>query len=163
MKLNQLLVAVAIALSSATAMATNFTQNINVSGGTTSFGQAHAGTAGAFTDTYTFTGIASPSNINIGIFSFGFSAAQNIDFTSVFLNGNVLDLSNGLFVSTANTPTNLLLSSPFTLIVNGISGSNASYAGVLNVAAVPEPESYALMLAGLGLVGFAVRRQKNVA
>jgi hypothetical protein len=26
---------------------------------------------------------------------------------------------------------------------------------------VPEPESYALMLAGLGLVGFAVRRQRN--
>jgi hypothetical protein len=29
-----------------------------------------------------------------------------------------------------------------------------------NVAAVPEPETYAMMLAGLGLVGFTVRRRK---
>jgi hypothetical protein len=30
----------------------------------------------------------------------------------------------------------------------------------LMVAAVPEPETYAMMLAGLGLVGFMVRRRK---
>jgi hypothetical protein len=29
-----------------------------------------------------------------------------------------------------------------------------------DVAAVPEPETYALMLAGLGLVGFMARRKK---
>lgn len=35
--------------------------------------------------------------------------------------------------------------------------------GALNytVAAIPEPEAYALMLAGLGLVGFAARRRKS--
>lgn len=32
--------------------------------------------------------------------------------------------------------------------------------GALSVTPVPEPESYALMLAGLGLVGFAVRRRR---
>ena len=32
-----------------------------------------------------------------------------------------------------------------------------------NVAAVPEPETYALMLAGLGVVGWAARRRKRVA
>ena len=30
-----------------------------------------------------------------------------------------------------------------------------------DVAAIPEPETYALMLAGLGLVGFAAKRRKN--
>lgn len=31
------------------------------------------------------------------------------------------------------------------------------------VTAVPEPETYAMMIAGLGLVGFAARRRKNAA
>ena len=31
------------------------------------------------------------------------------------------------------------------------------------VTAVPEPETYAMMIAGLGLVGFAARRRKNTA
>lgn len=31
----------------------------------------------------------------------------------------------------------------------------------VNVAAVPEPESYAMLLAGLGLVGFSARRRKS--
>ncbi len=31
----------------------------------------------------------------------------------------------------------------------------------MNVSAVPEPETYAMLLAGLGLVGFAVRRRKQ--
>ncbi|MDP1934865.1 MAG: FxDxF family PEP-CTERM protein, partial [Nitrosomonas sp.] len=30
------------------------------------------------------------------------------------------------------------------------------------ISAVPEPETYAMLLAGLGLVGFTVRRKKNV-
>ncbi len=33
----------------------------------------------------------------------------------------------------------------------------------LNVAAVPEPETYAMMLAGLGLMGFVARRRKSQA
>jgi len=44
-----------------------------------------------------------------------------------------------------------------------------SYAGVLNIASpevsnitpVPEPETYAMLLAGLGLMGFMARRRKN--
>jgi hypothetical protein len=33
----------------------------------------------------------------------------------------------------------------------------------VEIAAVPEPEAYALMLAGLGMVGFAARRRANRA
>jgi spore coat protein U-like protein len=36
---------------------------------------------------------------------------------------------------------------------------DGSYYGEISVTAVPEPETYALMLAGLGLVGFAARRK----
>jgi PEP-CTERM motif len=43
-----------------------------------------------------------------------------------------------------------------------IGGSKMSHAGFFGtpVAAVPEPETYALMLAGLGLMGAIVRRRK---
>lgn len=44
-------------------------------------------------------------------------------------------------------------------------GSSTGYGGdqgyTVPVAAVPEPETYAMMLAGLGLIGFTVRRRKN--
>ena len=35
------------------------------------------------------------------------------------------------------------------------------YAGVIPTLSVPEPETYAMLLAGLGMVGFAVRRRKQ--
>lgn len=47
------------------------------------------------------------------------------------------------------------------LIVTGIAnGSSGGAYGVALVSGVPEPETMALMLAGLGLVGVAVRRKK---
>lgn len=39
--------------------------------------------------------------------------------------------------------------------------SAMAYGVTLNVAAVPEPETYAMMLAGLGMVGFAGRRRRR--
>lgn len=41
--------------------------------------------------------------------------------------------------------------------------SGSILADVNIAAAVPEPETYAMMLAGLGLIGFASRRRKNQA
>ena len=49
--------------------------------------------------------------------------------------------------------------------VMAVGGDNMYSVGELQfsgVAAVPEPETYALMLAGLGLVGFAARKRHSV-
>ncbi len=48
----------------------------------------------------------------------------------------------------------------FKLHVAGIATqSGAGYAGNLTISPVPEPETYAMLLAGLGLIGFSVRRR----
>ena len=54
------------------------------------------------------------------------------------------------------------------LVVNGVSGNGGSFTGSLGVSAtpiapppVPEPETYALLLAGLGLLGFMVKRRQQ--
>lgn len=50
----------------------------------------------------------------------------------------------------------------YVLEVRGnLTGSNGgSYAGVLNLAPVPEPGAVGMMLAGLGMLGFMVRRRR---
>lgn len=57
----------------------------------------------------------------------------------------------------------------FTLIASGTAfGPSSSYSGIVNatpafasppVSPVPEPETYAMMLAGLGVLGFVARRK----
>ncbi len=51
----------------------------------------------------------------------------------------------------------------YTLQIKGqVAGSSGgSYAGILNIVPVPEPETYAMLLAGLGLMAFMARRNKT--
>ncbi|HYN53875.1 MAG TPA: FxDxF family PEP-CTERM protein [Methylotenera sp.] len=54
----------------------------------------------------------------------------------------------------------------YTLQIRGtVSGSaGGSYAGLLNIAPpVPEPETYAMLLCGMGLLGFIARRRNKQA
>jgi hypothetical protein len=56
--------------------------------------------------------------------------------------------------------TNLAAGS-YTLMVNGTSSGAGGYQTSINVTPVPEPGTYAMMLAGLGLMGFIARRRKQ--
>lgn len=114
-----------------------------------------------FTDTWTFLPVFSNTSVSASLISIGLNS-HAIDFTHVWLNGIELFKENGT-VDTAYTLTDLLLTGPITLVVEGISGNNASYSGTINVTVVPEPETIAMLLAGLGLVGVVARRRKNQA
>jgi hypothetical protein len=71
-----------------------------------------------------------------------------------------------LYNTTTTTFLGFISSDPLatvTLHGDGLPGGTAYWASAndvtLGVAAVPEPESYGMLLAGLGLVGFAMRRR----
>ena len=68
-----------------------------------------------------------------------------------FANGSLL--SDG-FRFDANTPVARLGGTFFSVFLSGVDGATPP------VPAVPEPETYALMFAGLGAVAFAARRRK---
>jgi len=73
------------------------------------------------------------------------------------LDGNLLSSTAGNFTTTA------LSSGEHFVTLQGISGGATAYTGgIFNVSAVPEPETYAMFLAGLGLMGVIAKRRRNV-
>ena len=58
--------------------------------------------------------------------------------------------------------TGLLGAGNYILKVSGAVSGIAGGGYVAQIAAVPEPSEYLMMLAGLGIVGYAVRRKRAV-
>lgn len=56
-----------------------------------------------------------------------------------------------------------LVPDTYYFLVSGsvLSNAAASYSGNISIAAVPEPETYAMLLAGMGVVGWLARRRKQ--
>jgi hypothetical protein len=76
---------------------------------------------------------------------------------------NQLSAGPGVTLNTVVlSPTNPLLAGNYTLQVRGtVTGlGGGSYAGTLNLTPIPEAETYAMFLAGLGLMGLISRRRK---
>jgi hypothetical protein len=150
MSLKSLAAAIALFTSASTAFADITPTFDGLSAG---FTVSHSA---AFTDTLTFS-LPGITSVEVSIFSVGLGA-HNIDFISATLNGVALKVTNGM-VDTIDTPTALALTGPLKLVISGMSGSNASYFGTLIVTTVPEPESVALVLAGMGVMGVMARRR----
>jgi len=118
---------------------------------------------GIFQDVYSFTPV-DPGTLS------GYAVANNFDGYNIL--GLTVTLQDSSFAvvgsdSTPDTGFNFggLASGSYALNVLGFAtGNNGGfYAGCFfaETTPVPEPQAYALMLAGLSIVAFTVRRRRN--
>jgi hypothetical protein len=123
-----------------------------------------------FADNFTFsvTGTTGMS-LDAIISSISHTADTGLDITGLALYGTGDKLvSSGSMVKNGTMDvwtlsTNNLMAGNYYIKVSGnmVSNTAASFGGAVMMAApVPEPETYGMMLGGLGLLGFLARRRK---
>jgi hypothetical protein len=152
MKFKSAVMGFALVAALAPAMAAD--QVIDLSSGLASFGSTAPLLAGG-DDLITFSNLAS------GTYDFSVSiTSQYISNLGASLNGQALAVSGaGKFrfaYLDGQSTTPLLLTVTGTTITSPL----ASYAVTMSATPVPEPETYALMLAGLGAIAFMSRRRR---
>ncbi|MFJ3057706.1 FxDxF family PEP-CTERM protein [Herbaspirillum sp. NPDC087042] len=138
------------------------------SASTTSFGSEFgAGTTGqSFLENFTFS-YASPFSFSSAVISIALDGVSRLNLSSLTLTGNG-GTWTGVKTTLGDTQvytlrTNSLLSGNYTLSIGGlVSGSTGgSFGGNISIAAVPEASTMAMMLGGLGVVGFAAYRRRR--
>lgn len=119
--------------------------------------------SGDFVDTFNFT-LPDISNTDFGASPFNLNIVGNVpywhisDFTVSLLDSDGVIRGSGQSFSIPG-----LAAGDYHLDVAGNADGlgGGLYAGFINVAAVPEPDTYAMMFVGLGLIGFMVRRKSK--
>lgn len=125
--------------------------------------------SGNFSDSFTFT--LPTSGLGSGTVSTSASvlgSPNDLDLTSVTINNmaaTLTKLSDGLFEVAFANMVPITAGQLNTLTVTGVSRGSGAYGGQLsfipNAAAVPEPAAWAMMIFGMGAVGFAMRRSRK--
>jgi hypothetical protein len=125
--------------------------------------------AGDFTDTFTFTlpadGLGS-GTVTTSVTALG--SVNDLDFTSVTINGFAADITKtagGAFEVAFINNVPIIAGQLNRLVVNGVSRGNGAYGGQATFtpvnSAVPEPATWAMMIMGFGVVGYAMRRRRT--
>jgi hypothetical protein len=104
--------------------------------------------------------VISFTNLAAGTYNFEFTmSSQFTNITSVTVNGQEATMAS--FGNFRFFGLESVSDAPFEVRIEGTANSRSLYSGELQVAAIPEPETYALMLAGLAAVGFMARRRRQ--
>jgi hypothetical protein len=106
----------------------------------------YSGSVAGPTPTYSAIG----TNPLLAVNLIGSSASNSLSFSNLAAGTYTLQFSGTL----AKAQTTTFLGKTTTIPTVG------AYASLISVTAVPEPESYAMLIAGLGLIGAAVKRRK---
>lgn len=121
---------------------------------------------------FDFTNYLTPGAVNISFQGFvtnsftpsGITVTVSEDeYPTIFSVAEVWTVSNYLGTSSHNF-SGLTAGSDYWVTVDGSSnGASGEYRLDFSLAPVPEPETYAMLLAGLGLLGVVARRRKQQA
>lgn len=126
----------------------------------------------SFTDSFTFT--IGSQNVSTGSLTASAIKTQDLYISSFDLysasgalvaagiNRNANSSHTGELDDWVLPESTLLSSGSYYLKVAGqvVGAAGGSYSGTLVLAPVPEPETYAMLLGGLGLIGVVARRRK---
>ncbi len=101
--------------------------------------------------------VAGPSHAAGGWGESIFTGANDVSLTSAFENG----ISGNVGANSVSLIFDDLAPGWYAMYIGGTNNATAGGAFNLTVSAVPEPETYAMLLAGLGLVGWRLRNRER--
>lgn len=115
---------------------------------------------GIFQDVYSFT-LANPGDLSGNVLAINFAGYNILGLTVTLQDSSFAVIGSDASPDTGFTFSNLAAGNYALNLLGFANGSTGGfYAGGMIATTVPEPESYALMLAGLGIVGFVAARRR---
>lgn len=126
-----------------------------------------------FTETYTFT-VPTGGSAAIAIYTNANTDVNRVQFVMAYLNGVPLQISSD-GVLQIGTLSSLLRAGSNTLTVKGVATGGGTFSGVISFtpttsaaapytaaeSAVPEPATWAMMVAGFAAIGMSLRGQRK--